>query len=255
MRIGYGHVRRIGTIVQRWCMGGRLGTITRVETESPVLALTFDDGPDPAATPRLLDILGAYDARATFFMLGEAAARHPEIVRDVARRGHAIGNHSWDHPSFPMIGRAQRLAQIRRCAGAIGTHGMPLFRPPFGQQSLASRIDAFRLGYQVVTWSVVALDWLDRSADQMTKEILGKVRPGSIVLFHDGLAAGGLAGDLHWNRDDMLAAVSNILAALRGTMSFVTVPELLAHGPARREPWLVHPSPQFAERLAQRAAR
>jgi len=237
-----------------WPFTGPLGTITHVVTTSPVAALTFDDGPDPASTPRLLDILSAHGARATFFMLGTAAARYPEIVRDVARRGHAIGNHSWDHPSFALIRSAERREQLRRCAGALGASHAPLFRPPFGQQTIASRIDAARLKYDVVAWNVVGRDWLDLGVDGLTRDLLAQIRPGSIILLHDALAPGGLLEDIHTSRDDMLSAVANVLDALRTTMRFVTVPELLRSGRARREPWLVRPSAGFAERLAQRRA-
>ena len=240
---------------RRWCLSGPLGTITHVATASPVVALTFDDGPDPASTPRLLDILAAHGARATFFMLGTAAERYPGIVRDVARAGHAVGNHSWDHPSFPLISRAERRSQIRRCGHALGAQRSRLFRPPFGQQNFASRIDAALLGYSVVAWNVVVRDWFDRGADQMTRELLDQIRPGSIVLLHDALAGGGLAEEVHPNRDDVLTAVSNVLDALDRTMTFVTVPELLRHGRAQRQPWLVQPSPGFAERLVQRRAQ
>ena len=78
-----------------------------------MVGLTFDDGPDPEYTPRLLEILHRHGARATFFMAGEAARQHPELVRQVAQAGHAIGNHGWDHPSFPFISRDERLAQMR----------------------------------------------------------------------------------------------------------------------------------------------
>src|SRR5690242_18370490 len=85
------------------------GTITHVSTSKPAVALTFDDGPDPVFTPRLLDILQQHHAKATFFMVGQAAERHPDIVKKVAAAGHAIGNLSWDHPSFPLLtGRERR---------------------------------------------------------------------------------------------------------------------------------------------------
>src|SRR2546422_6863677 len=76
--------------------------LTHVLTEEPVVALTFDDGPDPVNTPCLLDLLSAHHARGTFFMIGVHAHQHPELVSRVAAESHAIGNHSWDHPSFPL---------------------------------------------------------------------------------------------------------------------------------------------------------
>src|SRR6266849_2574451 len=96
-----------------------IGTIAHVATRDAVAALTFDDGPHPEYTPRLLQILERHQARATFFMLGEKAHRYPELVQRVAQAGHAIGNHSWDHPVFPEISRRERRDQIRACAKAI----------------------------------------------------------------------------------------------------------------------------------------
>jgi peptidoglycan-N-acetylglucosamine deacetylase len=129
-------------VAGRWL----LGTITHVVTQDHVVALTFDDGPHPEFTPRLLEILRGHQARATFFMLGEAARRYPDLVKQVATEGHAIGNHSWDHPSFPLITARQQQQQIIACAQALAPYGQRLFRPPYGHQSMPSRLTAFRLG-------------------------------------------------------------------------------------------------------------
>src|SRR2546422_5376827 len=115
--------------VYRRAMWYFLGSITHVETAEPVAALTFDDGPHAASTPQLLEILERHHARATFFMLGQFAIQYPELVQRIAQAGHAIGNHSWDHASFPFITGRQRRAPIR--AGAIA-HPTPRQRvlPP-----------------------------------------------------------------------------------------------------------------------------
>ena len=144
-----------------------MGTITHVSTQDAVVALTFDDGPHPESTPHLLDILERHQAHATFFMIGEAAQRHPDLVQRVAQAGHAIGNHSWDHPSFPLISGRERRAQLRACEKAIAPYGQRLFRPPYGHQSAASRLDALWLSYRVVTWNLHAYDWLDHDANWM----------------------------------------------------------------------------------------
>lgn len=91
-----------------------MGTITHVATQDPVAALTFDDGPHPRYTPRILQILEKHQARATFFMVGEAAQKQQELVRLVAQAGHAIGNHSWDHPSLSSICGRDRRSMIAR---------------------------------------------------------------------------------------------------------------------------------------------
>ena len=122
----------------RSALGRRIGVITDVATTAPVAALTFDDGPHPEWTPRLLDLLDRHQAKATFFMVGEMAARHPELVNRIAGAGHAIGNHSWNHPSFPAIRWAERSRQIARCEDTIRVCNAKLFRPPFGDLNWSS---------------------------------------------------------------------------------------------------------------------
>lgn len=157
-----------------------MGTITHVATEEAVVALTFDDGPHPEYTPYLLDILEKHLAQATFFMIGKMAQRFPKLVERVVNTGHTIGNHSWDHPSFPHITARERRAQIRTCDKAIAPYGQRIFRPPSGHQSLASRFDALLLGYQVVTWNIVAQDWLDHDANWLVNQALRQIK---VVLF------------------------------------------------------------------------
>ncbi len=167
-----------------------------------MVALTFDDGPDPVSTPRLLNVLAAHRARATFFMIGVRAAQHPELVKRVATEGHAIGNHSWDHPSFPLISSRERRAQIRACARAMAPYGRLLFRPPYGDQDLASWLDARRMGYRVVAWKVAAGDWVDRDGPSIADDVTTDLRRGSVVLFHDGLF--DASDDRFFARESML---------------------------------------------------
>ena len=211
------------------------GTITHVATREPLAALTFDDGPNPEATPRLLDLLGAHGARATFFVVGEAAARHREIVVRAAREGHAVANHSWDHPSFPLLTSAERRRQIARCAAALAPHGERLFRPPWGHQSLASRWDAARCGHAVVAWSAMAEDWLDDPAEVLSARVRPHLVPGAIVLLHDALYR--TIAERFRDRAPMLAAVESLLREFAGRLRFVTVPELLRAGRARKWHW------------------
>ncbi|OQW35947.1 MAG: hypothetical protein A4E19_15945 [Nitrospira sp. SG-bin1] len=213
----------------------RVGTITSVSTSRPMVALTFDDGPDPLCTPRLLAILEKHRAKATFFMVGQAAALHPDIVAKVAGGGHAIGNHSWDHPSFPLITGRERRAQIRACAQAIAPYGVPLLRPPYADQNLWSRLDALWLGYQVIMYSVTADDWLDHDADWMKSRIMSRIRDGSIILLHDSLFRYG--EERYADREPMMNMVDSFLRELSGRFSFVTVPELLREGRPLRRKW------------------
>jgi len=180
-------------------------------------------------------------------MVGEVAQRHPEIVQQVAQAGHALGNHSWDHPSFPLITRRERYAQIRACARAIAPYGQRLFRPPYGHQSRASRLDAWILGYQVITWSFHAEDWLRHDAGWIARRLLSQVRPGSIILLHDALYHTVEEGCA--DRTPMIEAVGAFLEELGGRLRFVTVPELLRLGRPRRRPWYWQPDPAWLNQL------
>jgi peptidoglycan/xylan/chitin deacetylase (PgdA/CDA1 family) len=223
-----------------------LGTLTRVITHAPVVALTFDDGPHPEYTPRLLDVLERYGARATFFMVGAQAARHPEIVARAAAAGHTIGNHTWDHPAMTVISSAERREQLRRCREILGAYGSRLFRPPFGFQNRASRFDALRTGYDVVGWSFSAYDWLERDGPWMADFIGKRLAPGKIVILHDRLHTAErpeLA-----DRSAMITAVALLLQRHSGSYRFVTVPELMRAGLPWRTHWYREPKPEWLGR-------
>ena len=209
--------------------------LTRVVTEQPVIALTFDDGPDPVYTPRLLDILAAHRARATFFMIGARAERHLELVARAAAEGHAIGNHSWDHPSFPFISREERCKQVQACARAISPFDAGLFRPPYGHLDLDSWLDIERMGYRAVAWKIEASDWDDRAAPAIVDAVMANVQPGAVVLLHDGLF--DATDNRFFPRDATIAAVELVLNRLSGTFRFVTIPELLECGTPHWKRW------------------
>jgi peptidoglycan-N-acetylglucosamine deacetylase len=212
-----------------------LGSLIRVATREPAIALTFDDGPDPQETPRVLDVLERHGARGTFFQVGKSVERYPEIVARAAAAGHALANHSWDHPSFRQIRGSYRRAQIRWCGEALAPHGgTRLFRPPFGEQSLASRLDALRCGHRVVCWDVVAEDWRDDPADVLVARVMRRLRRGSIVLFHDTLFKAD--AERYRDRAPMREALEILLERLAGSFRFVTVPELLRLGRPVRWP-------------------
>jgi peptidoglycan/xylan/chitin deacetylase (PgdA/CDA1 family) len=210
------------------------GTLVRVLTDVPAVALTFDDGPDPESTPELLDILGTHGAQATFFMIGRNAADHPDIVRRVAAGGHAVGNHTWDHPTMPAISSRERRRQIKACQKALEPYGQRLFRPPHTLQSAASYLTTRGLGYEVVAWGVQAEDWLERSPDWLTTRLVERLAPGRIAVLHDSLwdPVHGAA-----DRGPLLAAVLDTLKELSGQFRFVTVPELMRLGRPVRKLW------------------
>jgi peptidoglycan-N-acetylglucosamine deacetylase len=218
----------------------KIGSITHVNTRKPLVALTFDDGPHPEYTPRILETLGEHGAKATFFMVGEAAHAQPDLLRRVKTMGHVIANHSWDHPSFPDISRQQRRLQLRACSRSLGPFEQRLFRPPFGKQSLSSRLDALCLGYEVVTWSLDTDDWRERDPEVLLESLTRGVRPGSIILMHDALFSPP-APHVNHDREALLKALSLFLRRVEGRFRFVTLPELFQSGKIERSNWFTAP--------------
>lgn len=211
-----------------------LGVIRAVETDQSLLAITFDDGPHLEFTPALLELLARYRARATFFMVGELAAKHPDIVRAAAGAGHTIANHSWSHLSFPLMTGDECREQLLRCGEALSPYGEKLFRPPYCHLALSSRWQTLRAGYQVVGFSIHVEDWLPRSAEWMSERLVRQARPGGVIILHDNIYRSVLPGAEH-DRRPMLRALDRALDLLQERFSFVTVPELLRQGRPLRE--------------------
>ncbi|WP_445400893.1 polysaccharide deacetylase family protein [Streptomyces sp. LE64] len=152
------------------------------------VALTFDDGPT-AATPAYLKALRDADVRATFFVTGAAARERPEGTRRIAAAGHHIGNHSYTHPNLVALDAAAAFAELRDTSRLVReqTGRAPrLFRPPFGSTDARTRQDAARLGMTEVIWTTDTVDWSGIPTDAVVANALA-VRPGGIVLLHDGL--------------------------------------------------------------------
>jgi len=158
--------------------------------------LTFDDGPDPEVTPRLLDRLEASRARAVLFVVGDRAQRHPEILREASRRGHVIGNHSHLHEDDyvsggPRLTLRRYYRDCQRCQAVVaGCVGAPprLFRPPGGHVSPTTLLVPRLLGMRAVGWSVEVGDWAFRTEEQAREgatRLLARVQPLDIVLLHD----------------------------------------------------------------------
>lgn len=144
--------------------------------------LTFDDGPIPAITPWVLDILDEYHAKATFFCVGDNVKKYPEVFAEVKERGHAVGNHTFKHISGWKTSKEQYLADVEEANQYIQS---PLFRPPYGKMT-KPQIRELSKTYKVVYWDVLSGDF-DRNMDYRTclKNLKSKVESGSIVVFHD----------------------------------------------------------------------
>lgn len=155
--------------------------------------LSFDDGPDPDITPRILDLLAAHDGRATFFLLGARVEKHPEIVRRMVESGHAIGNHSYTHPSFAKIPLAEQLAEIERTdATLMRFDGRPshAFRPPRGVLTLPLLRHFWRADLSIAYWSYDSFDYQRRPAAELVERLRRyPPRDGDIVLMHDDHAS------------------------------------------------------------------
>jgi peptidoglycan-N-acetylglucosamine deacetylase len=207
-----------------------VGAVTHVHTREPLVALTFDDGPHPDFTPRLLHILADYGAHATFFMVGRAAEQEPGLVQEVIRAGHVIGNHSWDHRPMTSLESWRRKQNIRVAQEALGAQAQRLFRPPYGIQSFAANMDARKMKCKLIAWSLDVEDWLDPDESRMSERLVRGIRPGAIVLLHDALYDAAGNSGLQADRTSLLEAVRRTLDQLSKTYRFVSVPEIMDAG-------------------------
>lgn len=154
-----------------------------------VVAITVDDGPDPRYTPAVLALLDQYGIRASFFLIGENADAHPDLVREVAARGHHIANHSWSHPDLSGLSAAKVRDELGRTSELLGrlTGRAPTwFRAPGGGWSPTVLKVGAELGMRPMAWSVDPQDWATPGTDVITKRLEKELRPGAIVLTHDG---------------------------------------------------------------------
>ena len=149
--------------------GSQLFGRTVRRTNAPrKLAITFDDGPNPAITPKLLDLFERYSGRATFFLIGDFVRQCPELARETVARGHRLGNHTDTHPNLFKRTPSQIRAQLQRCNQAISdaTGAAPnWFRPPYGLRNPWVIPAAHRLGLQAVMWTVITYDWKAQSPE------------------------------------------------------------------------------------------
>jgi peptidoglycan/xylan/chitin deacetylase (PgdA/CDA1 family) len=195
-------------------------TFSSVHVDGPYIAMTFDDGPSAALTPKLLDLLAARQIKATFFVIGENVAEHPEIVARAAREGHEIGSHSWSHPYFSRMSDDAIRSQLKRTEetimNATGIHPK-LLRPPYG--AITARQKRWihdELGYDIILWDVDPLDWKRPGPAIVTNRIVKNTRSGSIVLSHD----------IHPGTIEAMPATLSQLQ--QKGFKFVTVSELIA---------------------------
>jgi peptidoglycan/xylan/chitin deacetylase (PgdA/CDA1 family) len=193
------------------------------------IALTFDDGPNPACTPRLLDILAGHNVRATFFLVGRYAEAEPELVRRIHAGGHLIGNHSWSHPNLAATATRKIEAELTRTRDTLQQiTGAPVrwFRPPFGGRRPAVLKIARSLGMTPVLWNAITTDWSEPSADRIAQRIRTKIDGNqgrgwaTNIVLHDG---GHL--EPRANREPSVNAAAQLLAHYKSTHRFATLDE------------------------------
>lgn len=191
------------------------------------LALTFDDGPNPAWTPQLLDLLAANNVRATFFMVGRFAEAEKPLARRVVEAGHLIGNHSWSHPNLARTAAGRVREELRRTSDMLAQiTGQPIryFRPPYGARRPVVLRVAREMNMVPVLWNAMTSDWKEPSADLITKRLMKKIarneRSGwaTTIVLHDGRHK-----ELGANRRPSVTAAGQLIAHYKASHRFVTV--------------------------------
>jgi peptidoglycan/xylan/chitin deacetylase (PgdA/CDA1 family) len=211
-------------------------TICRAPEAGAEIALTYDDGPNPAHTPALLELLDRFGARATFFSIGMWAQREPALLREVQAAGHAVGNHTFTHPTLALRTAAQVTDELSRCRAAVEAAGVAfsevdgaaLMRPPWGRRRPGTLRAVRSAGYVPVLWSITCWDWRERETAEDFAARGKKAEGGDVILLHDGSHKTPTE-----DRGRSVRATEMILRELTGRgYRFVTIPQLVAADPA-----------------------
>jgi peptidoglycan/xylan/chitin deacetylase (PgdA/CDA1 family) len=198
--------------------------LSQVTTTTRMVALTFDDGPSAHYTPAILKLLSEYHAAATFFVLGSQAERYPGVVKREIAQGSEVANHGWGHLNLRQVGALamwQDAQRTSRILASLGVSESPFYRPPYGMMSTALLRIFESHGYTVTLWSIDTRDWTSPGVGNMTATIQRQMKPGAIILMHDG---GG-------KREQTLAALRWLLSTYtRRGWRFVTLSQLTHPG-------------------------
>ncbi|MCK4653542.1 MAG: polysaccharide deacetylase family protein [Candidatus Cloacimonetes bacterium] len=185
------------------------------------IALTFDDGPDPVYTGKILDILEKNKIKATFFVTGKKALEHPELVKRIFSKGHEVGNHSFSHKSLIFKSASfirKEIEQTDEILRNLGIEGNIHFRPPYGRMLLTTFILLLRLRKKVVLWDNNPKDYKCSSSKEIVSKVLKKLKQGSIIVLHDGAK----------NRTDTVKAIEILIPELlKRDYMFKTISELI----------------------------
>ena len=199
--------------------------IVRLNTDQRIIALTYDDGPNPPYTDQLLDLLAKHDVKATFFLIGKRIERHPETVSRIIAEGHQIGNHTYSHPLLGFLPPTYVQREIERTDRLLRQHGIAgeiVFRAPVLTRFLPvawvqAKEDRTHISCNMWSW-----DWTTQNPDRITETVLKKTKPGSIIVLHDGKAENARA-----DRSGTIEATDRIITALKqGGYQFVRLSDV-----------------------------
>jgi peptidoglycan-N-acetylglucosamine deacetylase len=196
-------------------------------TNEKAVALTFDDGPSPVYTAQIMALLKLYQAHGTFFVMGHRVEQYPALVQDLIKAGHEVGNHSFSHPRLTKTGQFSREQELERTALDLDLLGCPqsgrLFRPPYSAYDDRLKAYLTHTNRCLVLWSIDSGDWRGLAAPAIIKNVLSRVRNGSIIIFHDS------DENARADRHPTVEALRTILPALKAAgYRMVTVSELLS---------------------------
>jgi peptidoglycan/xylan/chitin deacetylase (PgdA/CDA1 family) len=213
-------------------------TFTGLKPGTKQLALTYDDGPNDPHTLRLLEVLAQHNVRATFFLIGRYVNRRPDIVRELVRAGHVVGNHTFSHPNLIYVSAVQTRMQLQDCqqalADAVGEHSR-LFRPPFGGRRPGTLRIARALGLEPVMWNVTGWDWQGKPAEYVERKVRQQIRGGNVILLHDGDHEAFGA-----DRSQTVIATDRLIARYKSEgYEFVTVSEMMRERADSSQPAVV----------------
>lgn len=198
------------------------GVYSRVQTDEKVVALTFDDGPHPYLTPQILDILDEYEAKATFFVVGDMAKSYPSVLKEVSKRGHEIGNHTYTHlveNSNDCEKLKKEIIDTELTVLEIAHQQTRLFRPPTGYCCKKAVKMTQELGYKTIVWDIDTMDWAHNTPQKIAQNIQSNVKNGSIILFHDFIG----------KNSPTVEALKTVLPKLKAEgYRFVTVGDMIA---------------------------
>jgi peptidoglycan-N-acetylglucosamine deacetylase len=201
-------------------------TFTGLARGSKQLALTYDDGPNDPHTQRLLEVLARHNVHATFFLIGRYVEHRPDIVRELVKAGHVIGNHTFTHPLLIFKSGRELRTQLENCeralTDAVGEHSN-LFRPPFGGRRPAVLRIARQMKLDPVMWNVTGYDWNAPSVEHIEGKVTSQVRGGDVILLHDGGHR-----EFGADRSYTITATDRLISRYKAEgYEFVTVPAMM----------------------------